>query len=144
MRKGFDYTGISVVYFCHDGQGNVLMQKRGNNCRDEQGKWDIGGGGLEFGDTVENTLKKEIAEEYCTDVLEAEFLGFQDVHREQGNEKTHWIALCYKVLVDREKVKNGEPHKFDEIQWRPFNDLPAPLHSYLPKFLEKFAEKLKK
>ncbi|MFA6095107.1 MAG: NUDIX domain-containing protein [Candidatus Paceibacterota bacterium] len=144
MRKGFEYTGITVVYFCHDGQGNVLMQKRGSNCRDEQGRWDIGGGGLEFGDTVENTLKKEIAEEYGTDVLDSEFLGFRDVHREYNGEKTHWIALDYKVLIDREKVKNGEPHKFDEIRWFASDSLPTPLHSQLPAFLQKFADKLKR
>ena len=60
MKKGLDYTGVTIVYFCHDGQGRFLLSKRGVNCRDEQGTWDPGGGGLEFGDTVENTLKKEI------------------------------------------------------------------------------------
>jgi hypothetical protein len=52
MEKGLDYTGISVVYFCHDGNGNFLMQKRGKNCRDENGRWDIGGGALEVEDSV--------------------------------------------------------------------------------------------
>ena len=70
------------MYLCHDGKGNVLLNKRSTNCRDEHGAWDCGGGGLEFDDTVENTLKKEIAEEYCTDVLSYNFLGYRDVHRE--------------------------------------------------------------
>lgn len=63
MKKGEDFTGVAVVYFCHDGQGNFLLNKRSVNCRDELGAWDPGGGGLEFGDTIENTLRKEIAEE---------------------------------------------------------------------------------
>lgn len=75
MEKGIDHVGITVCYLCHDGQGNVLLNKRGLKARDEQGRWDFGGGGLEFGDTIEATLKKEISEEYCTDVLDFDFMG---------------------------------------------------------------------
>jgi ADP-ribose pyrophosphatase YjhB (NUDIX family) len=142
MKKGEDYTGVTIVYACHDGKGNFLLNKRGPACRDEQGMWDPGGGGLEFGDTVENTLRKEIAEEYSTDVLSYEFLGFRDVHREQNGKKTHWIALDFKVLVDPSMVKNGEPHKFDEVAWFTLDTLPTPLHSQYLKFLELYKEKL--
>lgn len=143
MKKGEDYTGITIVYLCHDGKGNILLNKRSTNCRDEHGKWDPGGGGLEFGDTVENTLKKEIAEEYCTDVLGYEFLGFRDIHREHNGKKTHWIGLDFKVLVDREKVKNGEPHKFDAVEWFRLDALPSPLHSQFPYFLKEHEKQLK-
>lgn len=142
MQKGVDYIGNTVVYFCHDGKGNVLLGKRSQNARDEQGRWDIGGGGIEFGDTVLNTLKKEILEEYCTDVLGSEFLGYRDVHREHDGKETHWIALDFKVLVDREKVRNGEPHKFDAVEWFTLKNLPTPVHSQLPNFLELYKDKL--
>ncbi|HWH07035.1 MAG TPA: NUDIX domain-containing protein [Candidatus Paceibacterota bacterium] len=142
MRKGFDYTGVTIVYFCHDGNGNFVMAKRSANCRDEHGTWDPGGGGLEFGDTVERTLRKEIREEYSTDVLDYEFLGFRDAHREHNGEKTHWIALDFKVLVDRDKVRNGEPHKFDEVAWFTLDALPSPLHSLMPYFIEKYRDSL--
>src|SRR3989344_1597349 len=142
MKKGEDYTGVTIVIACHDGKGNFLFNKRGPACRDEQGTWDPGGGGLEFGDTVENTLRKEIAEEYSTDVLSYEFLGFRDVHREQNGRKTHWIALDFKVLVDPSKVKNGEPHKLDEVRWFTLETLPTPLHSQYQKFLEQHKDRL--
>jgi 8-oxo-dGTP diphosphatase len=135
-------VGIAVVYFCHDGKGNLLMNKRGTNCRDEHGTWDIGGGGLELGDTVEGTLLKEINEEYNTDVLDYELLGYRDVHRENNGEKTYWVMIDFKVLVDRKKVKNGEPHKFDAVEWFTLDKLPIPLFSQLPKFLEKYKSKL--
>jgi 8-oxo-dGTP diphosphatase len=142
MKKGEDYTGITVSYVCHDGEGNFLFNKRSKECRDEHGRWDAGGGGLEFGDNVEDTLRKEIKEEYCTDVIESEFLGYRDLHRVHEGRKTHWVALYFKVLVDRSKVKNGEPHKFDEIGWFTLNALPEPLHSQFPHFLEKFGNRL--
>ncbi len=144
MKKGVDYTGVAVVFGCHDGNGNFLFAKRGQNSRDEKGCWDPGGGGLEFGDTVEDTLRKEIMEEYCTDVLDYEFLGYRDVHREHEGVKTHWIALDFKVLVDREKVKNGEPHKLDEIAWFKLDEIPSPMHSQIPEWLRLHREKLEK
>jgi 8-oxo-dGTP pyrophosphatase MutT (NUDIX family) len=131
-----------VVYFCHDGKGNVLFGKRSQNARDERGKWDIGGGGVEFGDTVEDSLRKEIFEEYCTDVLDYEFLGYRDVRREHDGKKTHWVAFDFKVLVDRQKVKNGEPHKFDSVEWFSQKNLPTPVHSQLPTFLELYKNKI--
>ena len=142
MKKGEDYTGVCVTYFCHDGKGNFLFNKRGKNCRDENGRWDCGGGGVEFGDNVIDTVKKEIKEEYCTDVLDLEFLGYEDVHRENNGKKTHWVALDFKVKVDRGKARNGEPHKFDEIGWFKLNNLPNPLHSCLPKCVERYKNKL--
>jgi 8-oxo-dGTP diphosphatase len=131
MKKGVDYPGVSIIFFCHDGEGNYVFSKRSENCRDEQGRWDCGGGGLDVHDTVEGTLKKEIAEELCTEVLDYEFLGYRDVHREHEGVKTHWVALDFKVLVDREKVKNGEPHKFEELAWFTIDNLPQPLHSQI-------------
>src|SRR3989344_3566011 len=135
MLKGIDYTGISVVFFCHDGQGRFLMQKRGTAARDEHGVWDIGAGGLELHSTPEETLRQEIKEEYGTDVLDSELLGFRDVHREHDGQKTHWLALDFKVLVDPSKVVNGEPHKFDAIDWFSLDQLPKNMHSQWPNFL---------
>ena len=142
MKKGSDFTGVAVVYYCHDGGGNVLFNKRGINCRDEHGTWDIGGGALELHDSVEETLRKEIKEEYATDVVKYEFLGFRDIHKEDRGNKVHWIALDFKVLVDKSKAKNGEPHKFDEVKWVRLDNMPEPLYSQLPAFLAKYKDRL--
>lgn len=142
MKKGIDYTGVAVVYFCHDGEGNVLLAKRSANSRDEIGCWDIGGGAVEFRQPIEEAVRKEIKEEYSTDAKEIEFLGIRDVHRENGGTPTHWIALDYKVLVDRDMAKIGEPHKFDDLQWFVLDNFPKPVHSQLPTFLAKYKDKL--
>ena len=143
MKQGIDYRGVSVVFFCHDGKGNHLMNLRSKNCRDKKGRWDIGGGAVENGKEVINTLRNEISQEYCTDVISYEFLGYRDVHRLENGTKTHWIALDFKVLVDREKARNGEPHKFNDVRWFTLDSLPEPTHSQFPAFLEKYMEQLK-
>jgi 8-oxo-dGTP diphosphatase len=142
MKSGEDYIGVAVVYFCHDGQGNVVLSKRGANSRDEHGMWDPGGGALDFGESVGSALRREVLEEYCTDIIESEFLGMREVHREEGGTRSHWIALDYKVLVDPAKVKNGEPHKLDAVEWFRLDALPEPLHSQFPDFLERYRGRL--
>ncbi|MBI5150973.1 MAG: NUDIX domain-containing protein [Candidatus Pacebacteria bacterium] len=141
-KAGEDFVGISIVFYCHDGRGNFIMNKRGKNCRDEQGRWEIGGGALDVGMTVEDALRKEVKEEYGTTILSFEFLGYRDVHREFDNKKTHWITLDFKVLVDPVQVKNAEPHKMDAVEWFTFDTLPNPRHSQFKYFMAKYKEVL--
>lgn len=143
MKRGVDFTGISVVFYCHDGKGNFIMGKRSKTTRDERGRWDPGGGAIEFGETAEKALMREIKEEYGTDVLEFEFLGYRDPHRiDQDGNKTHWVCLDFKALIDKKKVKNTAPKDHDEIGWFKLDNLPKPVHSQLPKFLKKYRRKL--
>lgn len=144
LKKGVDFVGVAVVYFCHDGNGRFIMHKRGQNARDEHGRWDCGAGGLELGDSVEQTLRKEIREEFGADVISFEFLGYRDTMREQNKGQTHWINLDFKVQVNPAQVKNNEPHKFDEVNWFTLESLPpaSEQHSQLPYFINKYRDRL--
>jgi len=142
MIKGIDYPRVSVTYACHDGAGNFVMHKRGKNCRDEHGTWDFGGGGVKLHETIEDTLKNEVMEEYCANVLEHEFLGYRDVRRHHEGQPTHWVALDFKVRLDPGQVKNGEPDKFDDLQWFTLDKLPKYLHSQIKHHLEKYINEL--
>ncbi len=142
MQKGVDFTGICITFICHDGKGNFVMAKRSQNARDEKGKWDVGAGALEFDEDVYDTLRREVKEEYGVDIIEEEFLGFRDAHREYDGKKTHWIALDFKVFVDREKVINNEPHKFDEIGWFTADNLPKEIHSQNLFQIQKYKDKI--
>lgn len=144
MQKGVDYIAIGVSYYCHDGEGNYVLSKRSINCRDEHGAWDFGGGGLDFGMTVEETLKKELKEEYCVENFEAEFLGYYDSFREQNGQNTHWLQLLFLVKVDPKEVRNGEPHKFDAVEWFRMDNLPSPIHSMFHPQIKNFIHKFPK
>lgn len=142
MKKGIDFIGISASYVCHDGKGHYLMNKRSTKCRDEHGCWDFGGGSVEFGDTIDETLKKELKEEYCVEKFTSKFLGYNESFRGIEGKKTHWIHFCFLVEVDPAEVKNGEPEKFEELGWFTLNKLPKPLHSNISTELKQFWTKL--
>ena len=140
--EGIIRTG--VCFFCHDGSGKYLLSKRSKNCRDEQGTWDPGGGGLKFGEKVEDAVHREVREEYGATPVGVEFMGFRDVFRTQDNKETHWITFDFRIHVDPSQVKNAEPHKCDGLQWVTIPQLKTfsePLHSQFPAFFEKYKER---
>lgn len=136
LKRGVDYIGVTCVFYCHDGKGNLLLHKRSNKCRDEIGCWDVGGGSMEFGESFEEAVRREIKEEYCADVVDLKFLGVNNVIRKNGEAKTHWIAVLFAAQVIPEQVKIGEPEKMVEIGWFAVDDLPSPPHSMLLTHLE--------
>lgn len=136
MQRGLDYIGVVVVFVCHDGKGRVLLQKRGVQCRDEQGTWDCGGGGLEFGEEFEDAVRREVKEEYCADAEDVRLCGVHNVLREVDGRTSHWIAMTFGVRVDPAQVAIGEPHKIDAVDWFTMDTLPSPLHSKIAKDFE--------
>ena len=129
IKRGVDYIGISASFVVHDGQGRVLLQKRGQRARDENGKWDVGGGAIEFGESISEAVSREIFEELCVMPMSIDFLTVYDAFRVNKSIKTHWVAIMHAVQVDPDKVKIGEPDKIDEIGWFTSKKLPSPLHS---------------
>jgi ADP-ribose pyrophosphatase YjhB (NUDIX family) len=130
LQRGVDFIGVTCSFVCHDGKGNILMHKRSKNCRDEQGNWDNGGGAHEFGSTIEETVRREIKEEYGADVLELQYIKTYDAHRTlTDGTPTHWLAVLFAAKVDPKQAHNNEPYKIDEIGWFTLDELPKPLHS---------------
>jgi 8-oxo-dGTP pyrophosphatase MutT (NUDIX family) len=136
IRLSIDCVGIAIIFLCHDGCGRFVLAQRGVKARNEAGAWDIGGGALEFGEDVEQTLRREIMEEYGTEVIDFELMGYRDVHYDfDGPPTKHWLALDFCVRVQPEQVRIGEPHKFDDLGWFTLDSMPEPLYSRLPEFL---------
>jgi 8-oxo-dGTP diphosphatase len=125
---------VSCVFLCHDGAGSFLLARRGAGARDEPGTWDCGAGALEFGETFEAAVTREVAEEYTTTPRAIDLLGVRNVVR--ADPPSHWVAIIFAVEVDRASVSIGEPNKFDELGWFTLDALPSPLHSQLPATLE--------
>ena len=129
---------VSCVFVCHDGSGAVLLARRSAGACDEPGTWDTGAGALEFGETFEAAVTREVREEYATEPREISLLGVRNVVR--AEPPSHWVALVFAVAVDRDSVAIGEPHKFDELGWFHPGALPSPRHSQLESTLELYGD----
>lgn len=136
MRVGIDFPGVACVFFCHDGQGNLLLHLRSRKSRDEQGRWDCGGGALELGEDPEETVKREVLEEFNAVVEEIRFLKHSNVIRNHNGQKTHWLALIYAVKINPQGVKINEPDKIDSMGWFTKDNLPSPRHSMWDKHFQ--------
>jgi 8-oxo-dGTP diphosphatase len=132
LKRGVDYIGTTVSFIVHDGKGRVLLQKRSQNCRDERGKWDIGGGAVEFGEKLADAVMREVKEELTTTPLDIQLLQAGEAHRTNDDgQPTHWVWLLHAVEVDPKMVKIGEPQKIDQIKWVTLGKIPSPPHTML-------------
>lgn len=129
MKIGYDFVGVTTPFYCHDGNGNILMHKRTLACRDEHGRWDAGSGKLEFNNGLEENVLQEVLEEYGCKGEIIEQLPAHDIFRIQNGVRTHWIAIPFLVKVNPLEVKIGEPEKMSELGWFAINALPTPLHT---------------
>lgn len=133
LRRGIDHIGVTAVSIIHDGNGKILLMKRGPKARDERGRWDVCGGAVEMHELMTEAVAREVEEELCTKPLEIEFLTAYDAHRDHEGDKTHWVAFVHAVKVNPKEVAIGEPHKIEAIDWFTSKNLPENLHSQFHK-----------
>jgi 8-oxo-dGTP diphosphatase len=119
-KPGHQYPGVGVGVIIENDQKEVLLTLRSGTTNNRAGLWELPGGTVELGDSLEDTVIKETKEEvglivvpeYCFSVVE-DFV-----------EGQHWISFGYVTKVVGGRLQNCEPHKFDKIDF--FNPLNLP------------------
>lgn len=128
-RKGVDYIGVSVGAFILNDEGELFLNKRSKNARNEKGFWEAPGGSVNFGEKRIDAIKREVKEEFGIDIEIIRTL--QTADEILPKYKQHWIPTTYIAKIKKgQKPKIMEPHKSDAIGWFPLNKVPKPL-SYI-------------
>lgn len=119
-KAGKDYIGVGVGALIFNDEGHLLLTLRGKKAKNERGKWEIPGGAVEFGETIENALKREIKEELDIEIEVLEMLQLCDHIIPYENE--HWVSPTYICKITKGEPKILEPEKCDEIGWFSLED----------------------
>ena len=122
MKKGIDYIGVGVGAIISNSTGEVFLARRGWEARNERGKWEFPGGGVEFNETLEQALVREVREEYGFEIEVLELLDV--VNHIIPAEKQHWVSPSFLCRVKNGEPRIQEPHKCSEIGWFTLDRLP--------------------
>jgi mutator protein MutT len=122
MKKGIDYIGVGVGAIISNSAGEVFLARRGNEARNERGKWEFPGGGVEFNETLEQALVREVREEYGFEIEVQELLDVVD-HIIPA-EKQHWVSPSFLCRVKSGTPRIREPLKCSEIGWIDLDRIP--------------------
>jgi len=100
----------TVRLIIRDGQGRVLILRRPEGSHGEGG-WCLPGGKVDFGDTVEDTVDKELFEETQLACTGKRFLFYQDSPPNEHSEM-HVINFYFECDVDGEICINDESSQY--------------------------------
>lgn len=115
MIRGKDYIGVGAGAAIFDKDGKLFITLRGKKAKNERGKWEIPGGAVEFGETFEHAIKREIKEEHGIEIKIIELLGVCDhIIPDEGQ---HWVSPTYICKIVKGTPKMLEPEKCDEFGW---------------------------
>ena len=141
FKKGVDYIGVSAGAMIINSKGEIFLSKRGQNTRNEKGCWETPGGGVKFGETLEEACKREIMEEYGAEIEVLEQFPAEDHFIPE--EKQHWVATTFLAkFKDGQEPEIMEPEKCDEIGWFSLDSLPSPLSIVTQLDIEHHGEKV--
>lgn len=120
MKPGKEYIGVGVGAVMLNEHHEILLLLR--KKPPEAGCWSIPGGKVEFFDTLEDSIIREIKEELNVEIEVIKLLGVTN-HVVAG-EKTHWVAPTYLAEIKSGTITNMEPDKHGGVQWFSLDQLP--------------------
>ncbi|PDZ10536.1 DNA mismatch repair protein MutT [Bacillus pseudomycoides] len=129
---------VGVGAFLLNEQGELLLVRR--KKAPEQAHWSLPGGKVEWMETAEDTVVREIQEEVG---LEIELTSLLCVTNHiLPEEEAHWVYPTYIAKVTNGIAENLEQHAISEVGWFSLDSLPEPLTLTLQNALKEY-EKLK-
>lgn len=104
-------------------QGKLLLVKRVKPP--EAGCWGLPGGKVDFLETVEQAVEREIDEELGIHIQATNLLCV--INQIDPQTPEHWLSPVFLVEQFAGAVVNKEPEKHTAVDWFDLHNLPEPL-----------------
>lgn len=121
MKKWIDYIWVAVWTMIFNGNNEVLIMHRSEKCTNESNMRSFPWGWVDFGETCEDAIIREVKEELDIDIEVVEFLTL--VNHIIPSEWQHRVSAAYITKHIWWKPKNMEPEKCDEWKWIEMKDI---------------------
>ena len=139
-RRGIDAVGVGVGAIIRDSQGRLFLAKRGPVAKNERGLWEFPGGSVELGETLAQTLQREMREEFGIEIEVGELLDVVDhILPEEGQ---HWVSPTYLCRIRSGEPQIREPGKCEAIGWFAPEKVPAELTQITRHNLEHYLQRV--
>jgi len=138
-EQGYPEAVVGVLVLNQEGEIFLMASSKW------QGKYCLPGGHIEFGETMEETAKREIKEETGLDIFDIEFLMVQEcIFSEEFYKKKHFVFLDHIAKTkDIDAVLDGS--EGSEYVWTTVDDaLKLSLNPYTKNTILEYKKKYKK
>jgi 8-oxo-dGTP diphosphatase len=112
--------------------GNILIIKRAGSDQVGAGTWEFPGGKLEFGETLEQALMREVKEEVGIDITVEKIAYASSFLTDPARQV---IIIAYHCRTEHEKITLSEEHT--DYLWASKGELARYLPSSIVEDLEK-------
>ena len=130
---------VWVGALLNNGHGKFLFLKRVKGSSWAGGQWQLPGGKMEWGESVMDTLNREINEETGGKVIDPDFLGVYTVQVNAKDSDFHVVMLVYKGNYSGKSINMSEDH--DEYTWMSLKEaVGADLMEGLGKFIGSYVK----
>ena len=110
-------VGCNSVIIQND---QILLGLRKNHFG--EGTWGLPGGHLEFGETIEEAVKRELKEELGIDATDLEFMSIVDQAHQAPDR--HYIQVNFIINDFKGEITLNEPEYCEEWKFFDLNELP--------------------
>lgn len=113
-----DKPQVAVRAIISNAKEEILILKRAKTSYGN-GYWNLPGGKIDFGDTAEETIRKELKEEVNLNCNSAQFLFYLDNLPDETTD-LHFVTLFFKCKCSGDLQLNDES---SDYKWINFNQL---------------------
>lgn len=130
--KKYPKVAVGVIIYNEEGQIFLAKSHKWKDC------WIVPGGHLDWGETIENCVRREVLEETGLELEDIQRIDVQEaIFPEEFHEERHFIFFDYIA-----KAKPGDVVLNDELQeygwFDPKDALDLELNKSTKRFIEKF------